>query len=478
MPELWERDAWELADEIRAGQLKARELLDTCLERIERHGQSLNAFCHLDPQRARAIAAETDRVVAEGDDPGLFAGVPFPVKELAAAEGMPWTEGSLLYADRVADHDDDSVARIRAAGANVVGKTTAPEFGSLNYTRTKIHGVTRNPWSPDRTPGGSSGGSAAAVAGGLVPIATGSDGGGSIRIPASFCGLFGFKGSQGRIPHGPGPFDGSLTSQGGAMTRSVRDAARTMDVMSGPNANDPTSLPKPQRRYEEVVTEADHTTLLRGRRAAWSATLGYAVCDPEVEQVAHESALHLCEEAGLELIDVDVHLPRPGATWGLVSAVEMVAFNREAAEGRYDDLTPFVRSGFEGPRPAARGGPGAGPAPATRDPHGLGQGALRGRLRADTHHGGDGFWRRGPTADGDRRARHGPDRRHPLHDASQPGRHTGLQHPGRIRRRVAGRPPGVRAPPRGRVVLRRRRAHGAGQSVAEGGPPLSFLASC
>lgn len=346
-PELWERDACDLADEIRAGQLKARELVDVCLDRIERHDPVLNAFCHLDPEVARRAAGELDVRVADGDDPGPFTGVPFPVKDTVAADGMPWTEGSLLYADRVADHDEDSVARIRAAGANLIGKTTAPEFGSLNYTRTKIHGVTRNPWNPQRTPGGSSGGSAAAVAGGLVPIATGGDGGGSIRIPSAFSGLFGFKVSQGRIPHGPTPFDGSLTSQGGAMTRSVRDAARTVDVMCGPNATDPTSLPKPLLSYEEVATLADPAELLRNKRAVWSSTLGYAVCDPEVEAIAHEAALSLCDEAGLELADVEIRLPRVGATWGIVSAVEMVAFRREAAAGRYDDLTPFVRSGFE-----------------------------------------------------------------------------------------------------------------------------------
>lgn len=348
MSDLHERDAWDLADDVRSGALLARDLLEACLERIERLDPLLNAVCHLDAEAARRRADEIDVMVRGGDDPGPLAGIPYPVKDTQAVAGMPWTKGSLLYADRVAQHDEVSVARIRAAGAVVLGKTTAPEFGSLNYTRTKVHGVTRNPWNPERTPGGSSGGSAAAVAGGLVPLASGGDGGGSIRIPASFSGLFGFKGSQGRVPEGPGPFDGSLTTQLGPMARSVRDAARAIDVMSGPTASDPTSLPEPPRPFEAVATADDPAELLRGRRAAWSSTLGYAVCDPEVEELTRDAASRFCEAAGVELVDdLEVRLPRLGAVWGIVSALDMVAWNREAADGRYDDLTPFVRLGFE-----------------------------------------------------------------------------------------------------------------------------------
>ena len=143
--------------------------------------------------------------MAAGRDPGPFAGVPIGVKDLEDCAGMPTSKGSLAYATRgPVAADSIHVARLRAAGAVPVGKTAAPEFGTLNFTRSKVFGVARNPWNPERTPGGSSGGSAAAVAAGLVPVATASDGGGSTRIPASFCGLVGFKPSHGRIPH-PGP---------------------------------------------------------------------------------------------------------------------------------------------------------------------------------------------------------------------------------------------------------------------------------
>src|SRR5439155_19773710 len=164
------------------------------------------------------------------------------------------------------------------------------EYGSVNWTRTFIHGVTRNPWNPERTPGGSSGGSAAAVASAMVPICTGSDGGGSIRIPSSYSGLFGFKVSFGRVGSN-GNFDSGLTSVPGPMCRSVRDAARYIDAIAGPTNSDPMSLPRPVRSYEDAILSGDAIAQLRGKRAAWSSTLGFAVCDPEVEKLSYEAAL-------------------------------------------------------------------------------------------------------------------------------------------------------------------------------------------
>jgi len=343
---VWERDAWEIADGVRAGSLSARDVLEAHLERIERLDADLNAFCHLDADGARKTADEIDRRVADGDDPGPLAGVPIGVKDGVAVAGMPRTHGSMLYADEVVDFDDVTIERLRGAGVVVVGKTTLPEFGSLNFTRTFVHGVTRNPWNPERTPGGSSGGSAAAVAAGMVPAATGGDGGGSVRIPSSYSGLYGFKGSFGRIPSGPEPYDTSLTSIHGPMVRSVRDAARYVDVVSGPTLTDPTSLPKPSRPYEDVVT-SDPAAPLSGLRAAWSSTLGFAVCDPDVEAVTRDAAQRLCAEAGIELVDVEVDLPRMGAAWGLLSSIDLAAWHLDDARDRLDDVTPFARMGFE-----------------------------------------------------------------------------------------------------------------------------------
>ncbi len=189
--------------------------------------------------RARAAGRpRSTTTVARGADPGIWAGVPMGVKELVQVKGWPDTHGSLLYRDAVGTRDDTEPERLKAAGAVLVGLTTSPEFGSTNWTRTYLHGTTRNPWNPERTPGGSSGGSAAAVASGMMPICTGSDGGGSIRIPSAYSGLFGFKTSFGRVGYA-GNFDSALTSVPGPMCRTVRDAARYVDAVAGPTNNDP-----------------------------------------------------------------------------------------------------------------------------------------------------------------------------------------------------------------------------------------------
>ena len=210
-----------------------------------------------------ARAAEIDAEVARGGDPGPLAGVPMGVKELVAVAGWPDTHASKVFENDIAERDATESERLRAAGAVLVGLTTSPEFGSTNWTRSYLHGTTRNPWNPEMTPGGSSGGSAAAVSVGMLPIATGSDGGGSIRIPSSYCGLFGFKVSFGRVGD-EGPFDHGLTSVPGPMCRSVRDAARYIDAIAGPTVIDPTSLAKPARPYEEAVLSGDAAAQLRG----------------------------------------------------------------------------------------------------------------------------------------------------------------------------------------------------------------------
>ncbi|MDQ1477904.1 MAG: aspartyl-tRNA(Asn)/glutamyl-tRNA(Gln) amidotransferase subunit [Actinomycetota bacterium] len=345
MAELWERDAWELADDVRAGKLKAVDLLDYFLARIERFNEELNAFCFLDVDRARRDAAEIDAAVAQGVDPGVWAGVPMGVKELVAVEGWPDTHASMLYKDAIADHTATEAARLRAAGAVLVGLTTSPEYGSVNWTRTYLHGVTRNPWNPERTPGGSSGGSAAAVSVGMMPICTGSDGGGSIRIPSAYSGLFGFKVSFGRVGS-DGNFDSGLTSVPGPMCRSVRDAARYVDAVAGPTDVDPTSLPKPPS-YEDALLSGTAVKRLRGLRAAWSSTLGFAVCDPEVEKRAHEAAIALAADAGIELVDVDFHLRQPGRAWSILSNIDVSANHLDAYIGSDEDVTPVSKAGFE-----------------------------------------------------------------------------------------------------------------------------------
>src|SRR5690606_6534071 len=221
-------------------------------------------------------------------------------------------------------------------------KTAAPEFGTLNFTRTKLFGVARNPWDLDRTPGGSSGGSAAAVAAGLVPAATASDGGGSTRIPASFCGLVGFKPSHGRIPN-PGP-TGSETAVYGLLTTTVADSARHLDVTAGPDDRDRFSLPRPTVIYEEAIDDLP----VGGLRARWSPDLGFARCDPEVRAIAEAAATHLAEVSGMVLDDEPVRLTDPVRAWLGAGAMDR-RFSLEPGmwPGVREEVTRYVRSVLE-----------------------------------------------------------------------------------------------------------------------------------
>jgi aspartyl-tRNA(Asn)/glutamyl-tRNA(Gln) amidotransferase subunit A len=225
-----------------------------------------------------------------------------------------------------------------------VGKTSAPEFGIVSFASTKAWGVTRNPWDLERTPGGSSSGSAAAVAAGLVPLATASDGGGSIRIPAAFCGLVGHKPSYGRVPH-PGPMD-SQTAVVGVVTTTVADAARCLDVQAGPDDRDRTSLPAPGVRYEEVVEALD----VAGLRARWSLDLGFVDhVDPEVAELSRAAAEELAAAAGLDLDDEEVELGDATKVW--LSSGVLSGWVMDGLESRWPDraaeLMGFTRRGYE-----------------------------------------------------------------------------------------------------------------------------------
>jgi amidase len=241
--ELLFRPAGELAALVRAGEVSARELAEASLSRIEALQPDLNAFVHLDPDGALAAAEAVGP-----DDPRPFAGVPIAIKDTATVRGMPYTLGSDLFGDYVPDHDAFVVRRLRDAGFVIVGKTNLPEFGILPVTEPRRFGPTRNPWDTDRTPGGSSGGAAAAVASGMVPVAHGSDGGGSIRIPAACCGLVGLKPSRGRVSRGPEQGDDFLV-QDGVLTRTVAETAELLDVLAGYETGDATWAPAPAEPF-------------------------------------------------------------------------------------------------------------------------------------------------------------------------------------------------------------------------------------
>lgn len=337
MGELFSMDATKLADLVRAGELKAVELLDLSLERIGRFDGQLNTFCHLDPEGAREQAEAVDLQVARGDDPGPLAGIPIGIKDLENAEGMPTTYGSLLFRENVVKTDSTQVARLRNAGTVMLGKTTTPELGSLSYTSSKINGVTRNPWDLERTPGGSSGGSLASVAAGLVPLCTASDGGGSIRIPAAYCGMPGLKPTFGLIPRGPGRLGINNLGVHGPAARSVRDIARYIDVVAGAHPMDPFSLPRYHRSLERGLTEE-----LQGIKFAWTSTLGFGRCESEVAETSRRAASVLAESAGLEEMDVDTDLPDAGASWAIAEALDCYTDLESFWPGRSEDLTPVM----------------------------------------------------------------------------------------------------------------------------------------
>jgi Asp-tRNA(Asn)/Glu-tRNA(Gln) amidotransferase A subunit family amidase len=305
----WLGDACSLVDAFRAGERKPTDELDAVLAAIEASG--LNAVAFLDEARARATAADADVSLP-------FGGVPIGVKELEPVAGWPYSQASLVFADRTSDFSTTMVERLDAAGVVRVGQTTASEFGGLNVSITRLHGVTHNPWRQGRTAGGSSGGSAAAVAGGLLPIATGGDGGGSIRIPAGFCGLVGMKGTAGRIPRGPHTEIAPLTVVIGCLARSVRDVARWYDVCAGFDSRDPYSLPRVDG-WERDLGSRD----LRGRTAVIAPDLGNAVVHPAVEAAVREAGEALARDAGLRLVDVPVRLPGLGFEWAMSNLAQL-----------------------------------------------------------------------------------------------------------------------------------------------------------
>lgn len=291
----------DLAESVRLGKIAARELVQHALDRIEMLDDQVNAFTAVDGEAALTAAAVVDERVAHGDDIGDLAGIPIAVKDLEDAAGFVTTRGSAAWADTAAATSDSVlVARLKAAGCIVVGKTNTPELGWKGDTENNVFGATRNPWNLAHSPGGSSGGSAAALASGMVPLATGSDGGGSIRIPSALCGLSGVKPSLGRVPSGgPNPPDWMHLSTSGPMARRLPDIALALDQVIGPDPSDLRSLPMPEPSWMGAIEDA-HVPM----RIAWSPTLGYANVDAEVREVC-ERGVRLLADMGAEVVEVE-----------------------------------------------------------------------------------------------------------------------------------------------------------------------------
>src|SRR5215831_7317845 len=272
--------AIELAAAIRTRRLSPVEVTAAILDRIAKLNPKLNAYCTVVPEAALAAAQQAEAAVMAGKPLRPLHGVPLSFKDLTVTAGIRTTFGSKIFEHHVPNEDAVVVERIRRAGAIVLGKTNTPEFGCKGVTDNRLFGYTRNPWQLDRVAGGSSGGAAAALAAGLGPLAEGSDLAGSIRIPASCCGVIGLKPSLGRVPHYPSPNCWTGFGVVGPMARTVRDAALLLSVMAGPDEHDPRSLPDTGEDFVSA-TEGD----IDGLHAAWSADLGYAAVDPEVHSL-------------------------------------------------------------------------------------------------------------------------------------------------------------------------------------------------
>src|SRR5689334_2286258 len=246
--------AREQADAVRRREISARELLELHLARIAERNPELNAIVSLDEERAREAASAADELTVNGAETGALHGLPFAVKDTHDVAGWRTTYGSPLFADHVPDRDELIVERIRGAGAVILGKTNVPEFAAGSHTFNKVFGTTLNPVDPSRSSGGSSGGAACALAAGMVPLADGSDMGGSLRNPASFCGVVGLRPSLGRVPEWPRANQWETTSVGGPLARNVGDVALLLSVLAGPDPRAPMALGDPGSEFAPPVS--------------------------------------------------------------------------------------------------------------------------------------------------------------------------------------------------------------------------------
>lgn len=307
--------ATELGRLIRKRQVSPVELADAVLERLERLNPRLNAFLTVTADLAREQAKAAEARALRGELIGPLDGIPYSIKDLEPTAGIRTTFGSKFFEHNVPTQDGAVPRRLKPTGAVLLGKTNTPQFGYKDMCDNLIGPPCRNPWNLERTSGASSGGAAAAVASGIGPLAHGSDGGGSIRIPAALCGIFGLKPSFGRIPNFPRVDLWAARSHNGPLTRTVRDAALILSALAGPDPADPLSIDAPAEDYL-AACEGD----LKGLKVAFSQDLGYAAVDPEVRSITRKAALRLAE-AGCEVEERDPGWANPYAFHKLIYEV-------------------------------------------------------------------------------------------------------------------------------------------------------------
>ncbi len=277
--------AVELREMLRKKAISPVELMQAFLERIDEVNPVINAYCTLVPEMALEAARKAESTIMQGGEVGLLTGIPVSIKDVVPTAGIRTTFGSKLYENLVPAEDALVVERVKEAGGIIIGKTNTPEFAAGGSTFNQVFGITRNPWNTDFTVGGSSGGAAAAVAAGIGPLAQGSDLGGSLRQPASFCGVVGFRPSPGRVPRYPNELNWDTQSVQGPIARTIPDTALFLDAMSGPDGRSPVSLPKETPPFLQAARNPEAKNL----KIAWSDNLNLMPVDPAVLKEARKA---------------------------------------------------------------------------------------------------------------------------------------------------------------------------------------------
>ncbi|GAA3572926.1 amidase [Amycolatopsis ultiminotia] len=336
-----ELTASELVAAYATGELSPVESTQNALKAIEDRDGELNAYCLVDADRALEQAKQSELRWRDGNPIGWLDGVPSSIKDMFLTQGWPTLRGSTsIPVDQPWDVDSPVMARMREAGLVVLGKTTTPEIAWKGVTDSALAGITRNPVDPGKTAGGSSGGSAAAVAAGMGELSVGTDGGGSVRIPASFCGIVGLKPTHGRIPLFPASPFGPL-SHAGPMARSVDDIALLLDVLATPDHRDPAGLAPPAGTYREAVRRD-----VRGLIAAYSPTLGYVDVDPEVAALV-AAAVRALDDAGLQIEETDPGFSDPKPAFDVLWSTGAAKMLDSFPEGSEDRVDPGLRRVWE-----------------------------------------------------------------------------------------------------------------------------------
>ncbi len=356
MNEIWKLSGAKQAQLIREKELSPLEVLDGVLTHIHKYNPVLNAYCTLIEEEARATAKEAEAKIMRGDELGPLHGVPVAIKDLIVTKNIRTTFGSKAYEDFIPDEDDVVVERLKAAGAIILGKTNCSEFGYMAAGHNSLFPTTRNPWNTERTSGGSSAGNGAAIAAGMAALSVGSDGGGSVRIPASLCGIFAMKASFGRVPLYPGCRDpqqpGASSWESlehiGPMTRTVEDAALMLSVMAGPDDRDRHSLPSANFDWKEEARKGTEAASLKGCKVGFSPDWGWVKVDSQVQKVVRQAVQIFADKLGCEIEEAHPGFPNVGQSfWTMVWRDSDLRGMRKLAEKYREVMLPRILTSLD-----------------------------------------------------------------------------------------------------------------------------------